>query len=717
MTNQNVFELSKGGMVVDTKVGAMQIGVPPETIKDSMAMNREVPAIYIAPKNLFSLNKMASLIDIEFPCYYNFFIKKKRIKVLCTNEQRTLIQKLMIESLLGPSDVNPEQEYENGKDNEYFPDLRKEMDYFAKHPELNRPMRVDDLIEFVILDNNQTADINGVQIELNKQKDKIYIHDEKIIELDWNVDYKTSEFTAGEHEKAFIPPLFGITTLGSSHGFDPLGKTSGFIFWINGSGILVDPPIDSSLWLLEENVDPGMINAVILTHCHGDHDAGVMQKILLEGRVKLYTTPTVFSSFVRKISLLTGLSVMQLIDYIEFIPLAVGQAITINGASFIFSYRLHSIPTIGFEVSFNGRSVVYTSDHLNDKNVFEKIYKDGVLTNGRYEELINFNWKHDIVIHEAGVPPMHTPIDILLELPEEIQEKIYLVHTDKSKIPHGSKLSIPESGLDNTMVLDVNDSLYGESVQILNLVSSMDIFEDLRFIKAHEFLSIIDYESFNKGDVLIEQGEQGKKFFIIVSGHATIEIDNKVRSILRSGCYFGENSLITGENTTGRIIAKTELLTLTINRDDFIRFISNTYIFSRLKKLGNVRAKGSWLAIEANAIFSKMTINQKNHLETLFEYKEPEKGELIIKQGLAIEFAVLWHKGNVKFTKNDESYFDTACCGYFLGSPAYCNAEIIPDFNLIAGDNSSYFKINLEELIKFYYKNPGLMLTIQSKTY
>lgn len=39
-----------------------------------------------------------------------------------------------------------------------------------------------------------------------------------------------------------MPPEFGITVLGASHGFDPSGNTSGYIIWINGRGIMVDPP-------------------------------------------------------------------------------------------------------------------------------------------------------------------------------------------------------------------------------------------------------------------------------------------------------------------------------------------------------------------------------------------------------------------------------------------------------------------------------------------
>ena len=41
---------------------------------------------------------------------------------------------------------------------------------------------------------------------------------------------------------SFSPPLFGVTTLGASTGFDADGVTSGLVLWINGRGIMVDPP-------------------------------------------------------------------------------------------------------------------------------------------------------------------------------------------------------------------------------------------------------------------------------------------------------------------------------------------------------------------------------------------------------------------------------------------------------------------------------------------
>lgn len=51
--------------------------------------------------------------------------------------------------------------------------------------------------------------------------------------------YRSSfmEFLIDEEDFAktsFEPPEFGVTVLGCSHGFDPKGSTSGFVFWING---------------------------------------------------------------------------------------------------------------------------------------------------------------------------------------------------------------------------------------------------------------------------------------------------------------------------------------------------------------------------------------------------------------------------------------------------------------------------------------------------
>jgi glyoxylase-like metal-dependent hydrolase (beta-lactamase superfamily II) len=165
--------------------------------------------------------------------------------------------------------------------------------------------------------------------------------------------------------KSFHPPSFGVTVLGNSHGFDKNGNTSGYVLWVNGRGIMIDPPPYSSSALEMEGIRPQTIIAIIITHCHADHDAGAFQKIVTGARVAIITTPTIYKSFIRKYSALSGLSSSLLRHSHRFRPAIIGQPLKMQGAVFYFTYTLHTIPCISFKVEWRGRSIVFTGDHMN----------------------------------------------------------------------------------------------------------------------------------------------------------------------------------------------------------------------------------------------------------------------------------------------------------------------------------------------------------------
>lgn len=80
----------------------------------------------------------------------------------------------------------------------------------------------------------------------------------------------------------FCPPSFGVTVLGNSHGFDKSGSVSGYVLWINGRGVMIDPPPYSSATLEREGIRPRTIVGIILTHCHAsrcDHDTNNLQEL------------------------------------------------------------------------------------------------------------------------------------------------------------------------------------------------------------------------------------------------------------------------------------------------------------------------------------------------------------------------------------------------------------------------------------------------------
>jgi len=252
---------------------------------------------------------------------------------------------------------------------------------------------------------------------------------------------------------SFHPPSFGVTVLGNSHGFDKSGSVSGYVLWINGRGVMIDPPPYSSATLEREGIRPRTIVGIILTHCHADHDAGAFQKVLTGSPVVVITTPTIYKSFIRKYAALSALSPALLRHCHRYKPAIIGQPLRFQGATFHFMYTLHTIPCVGFRVEWRGRSMVFTGDHFNSPPAIDKLEENGVLSKARADDLRNMPLQEtDLLLHEAGAPPIHTPLDVLLKLPQRVKDRLYVVHT--SALPDDCELRVAPTGTAGTIRLD-----------------------------------------------------------------------------------------------------------------------------------------------------------------------------------------------------------------------------------------------------------------------
>jgi glyoxylase-like metal-dependent hydrolase (beta-lactamase superfamily II) len=302
-----------------------------------------------------------------------------------------------------------------------------------------------------------------------------------------------------EPPPTFHPPSFGVTVLGNSHGFDKSGSTSGYVLWINGRGVMIDPPPYSSATLEREGIRPRMIVGIILTHCHADHDAGAFQKVLTGSPVVVITTPTIYKSFIRKYAALSALSPALLRHSHRFKPAIIGQPLRFQGATFYFTYTLHTIPCIGFRVEWRGRSMVFTGDHFNSPPALDKLQETGVLSKARADDLRNLPLQDtDLLLHEAGAPPIHTPLEVLLQLPERVKKHLYVVHT--SALPEGCELRVAPTGTAGTIRLDQNRSDVAAAVQVRQTrdnSSSMTLHDDEFVWNGHNEYETISEDSLN----------------------------------------------------------------------------------------------------------------------------------------------------------------------------------------------------------------------------
>ncbi len=395
-----------------------QIASYPETIKDTMGQAHGVPQVYILPERLFDISLGVSRSEIEFPIYFNFYLNQRKTILVCRRHQLKPVMRVLQEAIFGPTALNLKRDYAPGIKPA---DLKKEMAFFKKDEK--KPggrLRMRDMVEFAVFDDNNEVTVSDVKITMVGLDRYRFTSKEKVRELSFRAPPKAPP--ASSSTRRYRPPFFGVTVIGSGHGFDPSADTSGFIIWVNGRGILVDPPVDTTQWLRSHGVDSRLISDLILTHCHADHDAGTLQKLLEEGRVRLHTPPTIIDSFIRKYRGLVGLVGSQLRALFDFIPVTVNEPVNIAGAAFFFRYNFHPVPTLGFSTSFQGKTFAYSGDHLNDAEYLQKLHDEGLISKDRLKDLLDFEWHADLILHEAGIPPIHTPVEALIAQPDDVKE-------------------------------------------------------------------------------------------------------------------------------------------------------------------------------------------------------------------------------------------------------------------------------------------------------
>jgi CRP-like cAMP-binding protein/ribonuclease BN (tRNA processing enzyme) len=669
----NVIRLPRGGFVVKTSKASIQIGMPPETVKDSMTLGLTVPSFYVIPHELFNRAQGINVAEFEFPAYFNFFVLRRRVTFICQAEQEALIRAVLQETLFGPRPENMTE-----FDNEFLgetavasrPNMKLEGAVFARNPwQPTKALEVDTLVEFVHFKDGRAVVIEDVHVVNTGSEFLVLEGGQELFRTDVIMDlplpyqqFLDPHMRPPERilQTVFSPPIFGVTFLGTSHGFDAKGTTTGFVLWINQRGYMVDPPPHSSLILKMYGIAPVLIVGVILTHCHADHDAGTFHKILEENRLSVFTTATIMGSFLRKYSAISGISIQRLRMLYEFRAVRIGEPMNLHGSSMKFFYALHTIPCIGFECTLGTESLVYSADTLNDPPRIKQMQADGVLSEARAQSLLNFPWHHSLILHEAGVPPIHTPMSTFKDLPEEVKKRLYLVHIAAKDVPTDIGVKAAHEGVEHTLLLPAPTPAYLEAINILDLISSIDLFKSFPARRMPELLTICERLTFAPGSVVMHEGQTDGSFFIISSGYVESRKPDGRSEFLSTGQYFGVRALLSDEPLQDKRIALTECVCVGFQRHPLIRLLSGTEVLPHMRRLMESRKSdvedgvGSLIKLVAsNSIFSKIFHpNQRNLFGSYLERRTVKMGELVMRAhrdqvGAALD-AFLFESGTMR---------------------------------------------------------------------
>jgi len=549
----------------------VQLGSLSRTTKDILREGLRGDHLFILPASLFE--GKTNYADIEFLVYLNFFLRQKmRTRIVGTSRQRQVLHRLLTLTLFGlfeptapepPSFEKLAEAYGvRSRETYHFLRIAHELYGTRRDDSPGSPLLgIDDYVDFIILDGEVTViPLPSAEVRVAPAERGFEV---RIVQPDGRSSEKQLEVGMPPRLLRRIPPefreaiqfasdrpRFGVTPLGTSHGFDANGDCTSFVIWLDSKGILVDPSSEALAYLDQVGVAPQDVPYVFLTHIHADHDAGLVEKLVSGSQTKVIASDPVFRTFIEKARHITGHD-FEREGLLIHIPANPGDGVRIEMANDFAQldtrWNLHPIPTNGFRLTFGGRTLGYSGDTQYDPAMLENLWRRGTLGEAQFKDLMFFFWTPegqptvDLLYHEAGIPPIHTDKETLRALPDAITSRMSLVHIADGDVPPDFSPRKPR--LFATQVL-LPPTPRSRRRVLLETMRSVAYLYDMPPDTLETLLHGAEVVSHFPDEVIIREGPvapgEPVHFQIIADGRVSVRDGRRVITTLGRGDTFGE---------------------------------------------------------------------------------------------------------------------------------------------------------------------------------
>jgi len=436
--------LPRGGVMVQTSSGWIQLGVPMWTNKDAFEIflqgggprldrediRRLLPTLY-----LFDMDYVArhdGLLPADF-MQYMYFINRGQESTLLAPDLATArqLREFLDLSYQGPneSDLNEQVRGEYAPGAVGIPQMGEEIHRGFPSPE------PETLRSIAHLDEAGQYAWRDVRLQkLGPQHYEIFDQGNSLGEIDLR-EFPLPQVTAkakptpearAARRRVLREGRPALWPIGTGHGFTPREETSGFMIWNRGKAILVDPPSSTLDYLQRNGLPLSAVDGLLLTHGHTDHYGNAVPQLrALRPDLKIYTTPTIFRMLQQQYHLALGDSGG---DW-NFVPLYPQAFSEILGLHLRPEYGFHPVPALGFEIydqpdAQRGQlAVSFTGDTFADhvdvwKHTQAVAPALPILSVARTQQILRHNAqllasRHQAIppvfLIEGGVQPIHIP--------------------------------------------------------------------------------------------------------------------------------------------------------------------------------------------------------------------------------------------------------------------------------------------------------------------
>jgi CRP-like cAMP-binding protein len=656
----------------------VQFGSPAQTTRNLLREGVEGEHLFVLPATFVADHRNYG--DVEFVVYLNFFLRRGvRTRIAGAARQRRPLTDLLTLTIFGvfdprtpeePSFEDLHQRY-GVPDQETYDLFRLCHDTFAVRTGASPTAPVIPADAYFayseLAEDGETVmrARGGSEIRLRPSAGGC---DAQIKDAGGRVTAKQLSVSPIRHLSGLIPeaclnavrfaterPRFGVTPLGTSHGFDPVGDVTSFVVWVNGKGILVDPSPEALIHLDRLGVAPVDVPYVFLTHVHADHDGGLLEKLLSGRRTTVIASDVVYRSLLEKMRLITGHDVESR-GLLRHVPGNPGQPTLIDllgePVRIDTRWNFHTIPTNGFKLSVGGRTFGYSGDTQYDPGRLATLHQEKRLSTAQYEALMHFFWTVDgtptvdLLYHEAGIPPIHTELANLRTLPPAVKARTRLVHVADRDVSPTDGLAKPPPFTTHVLLASTGASRHRLLLETLRLVGYL---YDTPLEVLRELLDRAAVLEWAPDEFIIRRGPvaagEPLHFFVVADGGAAVKDGRRLVARLVKSDTFGEWGISHQRGVrVADVVATTRCQCLRLGEAEYWWLVDRQPAvqerISRLRRLlprlelaqarAHLRAVGG---TEERGILEHLTTSQLTGFALFGETRTLPRGSVVVREG------------------------------------------------------------------------------------